>query len=603
MINKISIKNIATFDDKGIEATDLKKINFFYGVNGSGKTTVSNFVHEPSNPKYNDCQIEWQNDTELKTLVYNKGFRERNFGKGTIPGVFTLGQATKEEIKAIEHKKEEQTKIKGEEVQKKETLEKQTEKRRQLKEEFKEKVWQSIYKKHEEYFKEAFRGAIGSKEAFKSELLRQYEQNDSNLKTIEELKENAKNILGERPEKISEIPVVDFNRISEIETDEIWEKKIIGKSDVGIAKFIQRLNINDWVNEGRKYLQQEDETCPFCQQETITANFRSQLEDYFDETFSDNIKKIQELTEGYVRLFENISNELQQIENNQKDTQTKLDLDKLSSPLKTFSSQGINNKELLNSKLKEPSREITLINTKEQLEAIGGLINAANQAIQQHNNIVDNYETERRKLINEIWKYLIHSNSTEIEDFLRKEKGLEKGIQNISQDVEKLRRDYQTLDTKIKNLTKNVTSVQPSVDAINDTLQSFGFENFRIAPHQTDNNHQYVIQRENGELAESTLSEGEITFITFLYFMQLAEGSTNEDNITEDRVLIVDDPVSSLDSNVLFIVSTLLKEVIKAIKKDTGSVKQMILLTHNVYFHKEVSFINGRIKECNDANC
>ena len=41
---------------------------------------------------------------------------------------------------------------------------------------------------------------------------------------------------------------------------------------------------------------------------------------------------------------------------------------------------------------------------------------------------------------------------------------------------------------------------------------------------------------------------------------------------------------------VLFVVSTLIKDIIKNIKADIGNVRQLILLTHNVYFHKEVSF-------------
>ena len=101
---------------------------------------------------------------------------------------------------------------------------------------------------------------------------------------------------------------------------------------------------------------------------------------------------------------------------------------------------------------------------------------------------------------------------------------------------------------------------------------------------------------------ESTLSEGEITFITFLYFLQLTKGATNEESITEDRILVIDDPISSLDSNVLFIVSTLIKELISKIKNNTGSIQQLILLTHNVYFHKEVSFINGRTQENKETN-
>src|SRR5690606_31775476 len=120
--------------------------------------------------------------------------------------------------------------------------------------------------------------------------------------------------------------------------------------------------------------------------------------------------------------------------------------------------------------------------------------------------------------------------------------------------------------------------------------------NFEIVPSQKEKN-QYQIQREDGSIAESTLSEGEVTFITFLYFLQLAKGSTKEEDISEERILVVDDPISSLDSNVLFVVSSLLREIIKSIKKDQGNIRQLILLTHNVYFHKEVSFIDGRTKE------
>ena len=66
-------------------------------------------------------------------------------------------------------------------------------------------------------------------------------------------------------------------------------------------------------------------------------------------------------------------------------------------------------------------------------------------------------------------------------------------------------------------------------------------------------------------------------------------------------MIIVDDPISSLDSNVLFVVSTLLKEMIKKIKNGETNIKQLFVLTHNVYFHKEASFIDGRTKANKDT--
>ncbi|MEY9463380.1 hypothetical protein ABH973_003793 [Bradyrhizobium ottawaense] len=59
-----------------------------------------------------------------------------------------------------------------------------------------------------------------------------------------------------------------------------------------------------------------------------------------------------------------------------------------------------------------------------------------------------------------------------------------------------------------------------------------------------------------------------------------------------------DDPVSSLDSDVLFIVSTLIKRVLKEASEGNGQIKQVFLLTHNIYFHKEVSFDPSRGTEC-----
>ena len=599
MIKSINIRNIATCNNTGIEITDLKKVNFIYGANASGKTTVSNFLHNPAEFKFESCSLVWQNDLPLETLVYNKDFRERNFGKGTIDGVFTLGQATKEQAEEIENKRIELKNLKEKGIAKKNTLEKQIEAKLNLENEFKESVWFSVYKKYENVFKEAFKGVM-QKKSFKNRILSEFQNNTSDLKGLDKLIEKAKIIFGNPPQSIQTITEIDFTRLLEIENDKIWQKKIVGKSDVDIAVLIQKLNLNDWVNEGRSFIQ-DNETCPFCQQETITKKFRNQLENYFDETFIKDTELIKTNKEEYNRLAENLINELLQIEATEKVTETsKLKTETFLAYLKTLSSQFISNKEILNNKAKEPSRAVELISVKEQFENIELIIKSANKEIKKHNEIVTNYATERRKLINEIWMFLVNENKTNIERFSKHNTGLQKGIDAITKIVDNLRLDYKKLDLEIKELAKNITSIQPSVDEINKTLNSFGFQNFEVVPSKTGIN-QYQIQREDGTLAESTLSEGEITFITFLYYLQLAKGSTTEENITNERILVVDDPISSLDSNVLFVVSTILKEIIKSIKKDEGNIKQLILLTHNVYFHKEVSFIDGRTKESGDT--
>jgi wobble nucleotide-excising tRNase len=141
-------------------------------------------------------------------------------------------------------------------------------------------------------------------------------------------------------------------------------------------------------------------------------------------------------------------------------------------------------------------------------------------------------------------------------------------------------------------LEKDTTSVQPTIDGINGLLYAFGFHNFKL--EKSEQERFYKIVRPDGSDAKKTLSEGEKTFITFLYFYHLIKGSEEESGITTDRIIVIDDPVSSLDSDILFIVSSLIKKLFEEACSSTSTIKQVFVLTHNVYFHKEVSFKKNR---------
>lgn len=66
--------------------------------------------------------------------------------------------------------------------------------------------------------------------------------------------------------------------------------------------------------------------------------------------------------------------------------------------------------------------------------------------------------------------------------------------------------------------------------------------------------------------------------------------------------MVLDDPICSLDSTVLYIVSSMVKSLIKDIRDGKSDVEQIFILTHNVFFHKEASFADGRTKILNDVN-
>ena len=245
------------------------------------------------------------------------------------------------------------------------------------------------------------------------------------------------------------------------------------------------------------------------------------------------------------------------------------------------------------------SKESSIQDSKQEIKYSG--LAEANKSINAHNKIVLDYTNQREELISSIWKYLTDDNKTDIDTYINELDALNKGIEGIQQQYEKFKEEHRLLKVEINKLSLDVTSSEPTVIQINNTLKTYGIQSFTIVPSKKEENH-YEIQREDGSLAESTLSEGEVTFITFLYFLQIAKGSLEEGKTSEDKILVIDDPISSLDSNILYVVSTLIKSILKDVRENKGNILQVILLTHNVFFHKEVSFIDGRTPRLNNTN-
>ena len=71
MIEEIEIKSVATYDGPTPEKlSDLKKINFVYGSNGTGKTTIARVIADEA--AYPGCTVIWRAGSPLKSLVYNR---------------------------------------------------------------------------------------------------------------------------------------------------------------------------------------------------------------------------------------------------------------------------------------------------------------------------------------------------------------------------------------------------------------------------------------------------------------------------------------------------------------------------------------------------
>ncbi|MEY9463378.1 wobble nucleotide-excising tRNase [Bradyrhizobium ottawaense] len=80
----------------------LKPINFIFGSNGAGKTTISRVINDPS--AYASCALTWEKSQALVSRVYNSDFVSRNFAQ-QLPGIFTLGEAAGDTLDKIDDAK------------------------------------------------------------------------------------------------------------------------------------------------------------------------------------------------------------------------------------------------------------------------------------------------------------------------------------------------------------------------------------------------------------------------------------------------------------------------------------------------------------------
>ena len=601
LIKTIKLKNCATYPQTGVSIENCKKINFFYGPNGSGKSTISNFLNDPTNSQYNECEIEWENDVAVDVIVYNREFREKNF-KENITGVFTLGQATIEDIQALKELKEQRIQKDADYIIRSNTLKNKIKEETEYKASFKDTIWEQILKPNENEFQEAFSGFRNSKERFRDEVIRRYKFSHSFNDTRETLLSRAKTLFAQKPESCPNIPFVFDDiivQIIEIENSLIWEKIIVGNKDIPIGRLIEELDNADWVNQGRKKIK-EDGICPFCQKRTITDDLKKQLDAFFSGEYERDVDLIKNFINKYITYTDELLKRINTLRTNLNSYHASgIEVDKLDSITDLLCGYFSKNKAEMLIKLNEPGRIVTLTETVTTIRLLENLVNDGNDAITRHNSMVDNYTSEKSSLINDIWAFLMNENEVIIDKYLKDIDSINRAKNGIQSGIDVCKKQLNDLDKKIVEAGKNITSVQPTVDEINRSLENYGFTNFKIVPSPVLSN-SYQIQRIDGSLAAHTLREGEETFISFLYFLQFAKGSVDVDKISNRKVLVLDDPICSLDSTVLYIVSSLVKKLIKDIRDGNSDVEQIFILTHNVFFHKETAFIDRRTETCND---
>ena len=197
-----------------------------------------------------------------------------------------------------------------------------------------------------------------------------------------------------------------------------------------------------------------------------------------------------------------------------------------------------------------------------------------NGIILEHNKVCENHTASATAARKQLESGVIAEG---LDDFNRISASVEVHDASIAS-IESQARD---LRAQISGLEVETTEHRGPAEELNDDLHKYvGHQELQLEVR--DNG--YTVTR-NGVPA-SQLSEGEITAIALLYFLK---------SLTDHRfdfpngAVVLDDPISSLDANSLFLAFGFIQER----TKDAG---QLFILTHNFAFFRQVRYWFRHIK-------
>jgi wobble nucleotide-excising tRNase len=357
---------------------------------------------------------------------------------------------------------------------------------------------------------------------------------------------------------------------------------------------MKQINASNWVRQGHeRYHQVSQSQCPYCQQK-LPDDFEVQLAACFDSAYQDNLTKLKIYRQNYEATAGRI---LESLQNNLSDPFPKFDYgeykDKLTILVKTIEE----NNRAISDKINDPTITVEFQDTSSLLCDLSAIIEVVNRKIKKNNDVVNAKQQKQNECKKMVWGHIAFLLDADVSSYLESESKLEEDLKAAEKTNSDAKKTVRKLQSEISSLNRQTINTSDAVDSINLLLRDSGFQGFTLREkHNVPN--VYEVVRENGTVADK-LSEGERNFIAFLYFNELVKGTLSSDGTLMPKIVVIDDPVSSMDSSSLFIVSALVREMVEVCHNNaeylanTGRgdyIKQIFILTHNTYFHREITY-------------
>ena len=604
MITEVDLSGTPCFAP-GATLKDLKKVNFIFGPNGSGKTTLTRTLSNKDRNGNSTAHI-YNHD-----YIKNVFFTTSTGSVGELPGItFTLGRKDakkQEELQSLQNdlailtkKLEGSPSHKGQREQLKEAEDRIKQLTKDLRRELKY-VW-SAYSASETLL----RGYKQDPIKLASKLLSHKGREQEEL-TLAEINQRYESLANTNLDPIfSETP-------TELPTS-IWFDRLINQlqepievtSKSSLFAFAKEFNLLSWISEGYNKTSSNStppSKCPYCQQH-MSEELIQQVQLLFD-------------TPGQERLS-NLSNALTKIRNTEsslrrfiattQDSQLSTE-DSVAHSLSTLAAFTLTLHkltEMIEDKLINPTAPQQMSNILPPLDNIKEQITFLTKRINEHNTGIANRNQTRYSYGERFYLRLYQDCATIIEQkYLNELVPKQKMMKGIEEDIQKKVTEIKALDTKIRTLREELSDTTEVRKSINETLQHLGFVRFRLGQSPT-NSKLFTIERPSRENPSEyftdkfdTLSEGEKTILSFLYFMHCVKPNSNELDNTQSVTLVIDDPIASTDASTFYFVTALMRRATRRIlapgdpelqNELSDKVDQLIILTHNVGFYSNSSY-------------
>ncbi len=325
--------------------------------------------------------------------------------------------------------------------------------------------------------------------------------------------------------------------------------------------------LSNWTRQGlRLHRDRNKEKCLFCEQplpEGCLARLEAHFSDQYEELMQRLGVKIGELQKMSsevsqlripyrAELYENIAEEYQRAAQR---------LEKTLKEVQQFLNAAVEVLECKKNRVFERMLfECAL--PPVDVDAAGRL----NTVIDKHNQMCGEFDDKVRDARDRLaWDMI----ATTMEEFIK----LRDGAKRAKKDIINAKENATRIAEEIDRLERNIVEHREPAEELNKDLQKYlGHQELSLEIKDTG----YQITR-NGDPANS-LSEGEMTAIALLYFLKsLQDKSFN----LKQGIVVLDDPVSSLDMNALYLAFGFIRE-------RTKNAGQLFIFTHNFTFFRQV---------------